>query len=230
MSPRHGPGRRVALRAAIGAITLLVLAGLGVDAYRMLDEESAQARLLVEDGQRALARNDRGHAVLAFERARWLAPRAGFVRAALAVAAVQDAEPLAQRVLRFVTAREWAAIATTSGWLAGVALAIVIARRRSGLLARAAFAAGGAFVVGLGGVMVSNASSLAVVTSGDEAALLAPYPGAAAVGPLHAGATVVLGPEHAGFVRVRGDDGLTGWVPQTSLETVVGSAAPRPPT
>lgn len=224
MSPRQGLGHRVALRAAIGAMALLVVAGMGLGAYRMLDEEAAQARSLVEDGQRALARGNRGHAVLAFERARWLAPRAGFVRSALAVAAVRDAEPAARRALRFVTAREWSAIATTSGWLAGLACAIMIARRRSGRLGGVAFAAAGAFVVGLSGVMVSNASSLAVITTGDGVALLSPYAGATALGPLHVGATVVLGPRHGSFVRVRGDDGLTGWVPQTSLEAVAGSA------
>jgi hypothetical protein len=77
-------------------------------------------------------------------------------------------------------------------------------------------------MVGLLGVMASNASSLAVITVSDGAALLAPYPAATAVGPLHAGATVVLGPWHDGFVRVRGEDGLTGWVPQSSLEAVAG--------
>jgi hypothetical protein len=205
-----------------GALCVAVL-GAGVAARDMVESETAQARALVAEGQRALARNDRPAAILALERARWLAPRAQFVRAAVQTADVKDVEPLLPRALRLLTAREWSAIATTFGWASavGVAFAIVQWERRRALWL--ALAAGCASVIGMAGVVEANSSSPAIVTSADAALLVAPYASAAAGVSLPAGTMVLVGSRYEAFVHVVDADGQAGWVPRASVEPIAAS-------
>ena len=197
--------------------------GAWVAARDMVESETAQAHALVADGQRALARNDRPAAILSLERARWLAPRAQFVRAAVAAAGVKDVEPLLPRALRLVTAREWSAIATTFGWISafGVAFVVVQWERRRALWL--ALAAGCASVIGMAGVVEANSSSPAIVTSADAPLLVAPYANAAAERSLPAGTMVLVGSRYDAFVHVRDADGQAGWVPRASVEPIAAS-------
>jgi hypothetical protein len=201
----------------------LALLGAGAVGYDLLAREASQARAFVADGQRALSRDDRPGAVLSFEQARWLAPRADFVRSAIAAAGVKDVEPPLPRALRYVTAREWSAIATVFGWTSafGIILVVVQWQRRRAL--RAALAAGCASVIGMAGVVESNASSPAVVTSVDAHLLVAPYASAAAEGALPAGTMVLVGPRHETFVHVSDGEGQTGWLPHASVKCIAGS-------
>jgi hypothetical protein len=210
-------------RVTIATAVCLATFGAGVAGYDMLASETAQARAFVADGQRALSRNDRPAAILSFERARWLAPRAELVRSAVAAAGVKDVEPLLPRALRLVTAREWSAIATTFGWVSalGIVLVVVEGRRRHALWV--ALAAGCASVIGIAGVVESNVSSPAIVTSTSAPLLLAPYAGATAETTLPAGTMVVVGPAHDAFVHVSDADGQAGWVPRGSIEPIAGS-------
>jgi len=207
-------------RAAIIVAASLALLGLGAAGREMLADETAQAHAFVADGTRALAQNDRTAAVLSFERARWLAPRAEFVRSAVSAAGAKDAEPLLPRALRLVTAREWSAIATTSGWLSAFGIAFVLAQWRRRHALGVALAAGCASVIGMAGVVESNASSPAIVTSADAPLLVAPYPNAAAERSLPAGTMVLVGSRYDSFVHVRDGDGQAGWVPRASIECI----------
>jgi len=212
------------MKRALIAVTLCVaVLGAGVATRGIVESETAQARTLVAEGRRALARNDRPGAVLSFERARWLAPRAQFVRAAVAMAGVKDVESLLPRALRMLTVREWSAIATTFGWIAafGVAFAIVQSERR-----RARWlplAAGCASVIGMAGVVEANSSSPAIVTSADAQLLVAPYVNAAAESSLPAGTMVLVGSRYDAFVHVKDADGQAGWVPRASVEPIAAS-------
>lgn len=217
--------RVLAARIAAGLALALLLFALGLGARTLLTEEMAQAHLRVDEGQRALVANDRAKAVLEFERARLFAPRAEFVRTALATADAGDAAPIVQRTIRFITVAEWSALATAFGWLGGLALAIVIARMHAGRVGAVALASGGMFALSLVALASSGDSSLSVITSRDATALVAPYVSAAAEGPLPAGSVVLLEGKHGAFVHVRRGDGLEGWVPLSSLESISGPAS-----
>jgi hypothetical protein len=218
-SHRESPMKRVVM-----AVTLCVAAlGAGLATRDLLESETARAHALVAEGERVLARNDRPAAILSFERARWLAPRAQFVRAAVATAGVKDVEPLLPRALRLVTVREWSAIATTFGWISafGVAVAVVQwERRRTRWLA---LAAGCASVIGMAGVVEANSASPAIVTSADASLLVAPYSGASGEVSLPAGTMVLVGSRYDAFVHVRDADGQAGWVPRASVEPIAAS-------
>lgn len=209
---------------SILAAVMLSLSLLGaiVGARRMLSESNGQARALVAEGQAELAKGDRAHAALSLARARLVAPRAEVVRSALAAANMQDDGSLSLRVIHWVSPREWSLLAISAGWVAGLCVAIVIARRRAGLVARAALGAGIAFVLGMGGVMESNMLSLAVITKPDVGLLVAPYSGCGAIGPVRTGSVVHIGTSYEAFVKVKARDGAEGWVPRDTLEQVAG--------
>ncbi|MDB5218683.1 MAG: hypothetical protein JWO86_6610 [Myxococcaceae bacterium] len=212
--------RPIATWAIVFAAIAALLSGAVFAARPMLDDEAAQARTLVEQGQRALGQGDRGAAVLALERARWLAPRAPFVRTAIAAAEIHDAETLLPRTLRLVTSKEWSAIAIILGWTSGLALAFAIAKRGTRTAGKVALAAGAGLTAAMVALFAASDTAPAVVTTAGTRALIAPYADAAASGPLPAGTVVVRGPEHAGFVRVRSGEGVEGWMPQTSAAPI----------
>ena len=215
-----------AMKRVVIAVTLCAaVVGACMATRDILESESAQARALVADGQRALARNDRPGAILSLERARWLAPRARFVRAAVATAGVKDVEPPLTRALRLLTQREWSAIATTFGWISalGVAFAVVQLEKRRALWL--ALAAGCASMIGLAGVVEANGSSPAIITSADASLLVAPYASASTEALLPAGTMVLVGSRYDAFVHVRDADGQAGWVPRASVEPIAVSGS-----
>jgi len=223
MTARMGFRRETLTRVAVVIAMSLALLGAAIAGRDIVADESAQARTFVADGQRALARDDRASAVLSLERARWLAPREPFVRAAIAAADVNEAEPFLPRAARLLTSREWSAIATTFGWLSGLGIALVVAGWRSRYAVRGAVAAGCAFVIGMTGIMESNASAPGVVTGSDTQMLVAPYPSAVVEKALPAGTMVVVGSRYDAFVHVKAGDGATGWVPRDRVEPIAGS-------
>ena len=215
--------RKVATRLVIVSMLAATALGVGLGVRPLLAREAAQARMLVVDGRQALLTNDRAAAVLAFERARLFAPRSELVRSALAAADVRDAESLAPALLRYVTPPEWAALATGFGWIAGLGLAVIVARRRAGHLPPVVLASGAVFALGLTALFLSRPghAPVSVVMAGGTDALVAPYAGAAVGAPLPAGSVVALGATYGRFARVRAGDGHEGWVPTGSLEPVL---------
>jgi hypothetical protein len=210
-------------RVVVAVAVCVAVLGACVAARDMVDSETAQARALVADGQRSLARNDRPAAILSFERARWLAPRAHFVRSAVTAAGVKDVEPLLARALRLLTAREWAAIATTFGWISALGVAFVVFRWERHRALWLALAAGCASMIGMACLVEANSSSPAIVTSADAPLLVAPYASAAAEASLPAGTMVLVGSRYDSFIHVRDADGQAGWVPRASVEPIAAS-------
>jgi hypothetical protein len=215
--------RRVATVVVIVSMLAATALGVVLGVRPMLAREAAQARLLVDEGRQALLTNDRATAVLAFERARLFAPRSELVRSALAAADVQDADSIAPATLRYVTPPEWAALATGCGWIAGLGLAVMVARRRVGHAAPVVAISGTAFALGLTALFLASpgCAPVSVVVAGGTDALVAPYPGAAVSAPLPAGSVVALGATYGRFARVRSGDGHEGWVAAGSLEPVL---------
>jgi hypothetical protein len=216
-------------RYAIVVASVFALGAIGAFAAREVAAESAQAHALVNLGKTALAAGERASAVLSFERAQLLAPRADFVRSALAAAGVPAAGPSIDGAVSWITPREWAILAEGFGWMTGLSLAVVIARSRSGALTltrRLAIGSAVAFVLSVGGVVESNLSSqsLAVVTT-PTGALVAPYEASGATADLRAGDVVRVGERFGHFVRVRGRVDAEGWVASGALHSVVGAGA-----
>jgi hypothetical protein len=211
---------------ALIAAACLAIGAVGAFAAHRLSGESEQARGLVNQGQTDLARGDRAQAVLTFERARLLAPRSDLVRSALAATGARDPAPPVDRAVSWISPRDWFSLAVASGWVAGLSLAVAIAReRRSPLARRLAVGSGVAFVLSMGGVVESSLASrtLAVVTEA-TGVLVAPYDAAGATADLHPGTVVVIGSRYGGFVEVRGPEDARGWVPSSVVQSVLGAS------
>jgi hypothetical protein len=203
--------RKASSRFALLGILCAVLLG-AAGAWRHLAQgERGQALAFIADGQRALARGDRGAAVLSYERARWFAPRD------------KETEPIVPHTLRLVTTHEWLAIAVASGWIAGLGLAFLVVRRESRTRAATtwlALAAGSAFVLAMAGIMESRAYSLGVVTANEARVLVAPYSTATLEESLPSGSAVIVGSSFGGFRHVQLANGTAGWVEQPTIQTV----------
>lgn len=216
--------RQSAAKLATALACVLALAGAAAGMAHVVHEEHAVAGALVVEGQAELQKGDRGRAALLFERARTLAPRSEIVASALAAADIRAPTPFVLRAVHWLSPREWSILAVAAGWCAGLCLAIAIARRRSGRLVRWALFASAAFVLGLCGVMESNARPLAVITTPAVGVLVAPYPGAGSIGEVRAGSVVRMESSFGAFVKVHAADEIEGWVPRSALELVAGAS------
>ena len=213
--------RRVFLVRIGAAVALCVgIVAAGLAGHRLLADETSQARALVADAQGALARGDRGAAVLALERARWLAPRAGLIRTALAAAGVKDAESVLPRTLRLVTSPEWYAIAVGAGWVSGLGIAFAVLRWRRRSAVWVALATGLVFGGAIAASVETGKTSPAIVTGTDARILVAPYPTATVETPLGEGTMVIVGSPYDDCVHVDDGGGTTGWVRQSSIERI----------
>ena len=215
-------GRPVALLTALAFLLL----GIGLAAHGMLAASSAPVHAWLAVGQRAVAHQDHAQAVLAFERARWLAPRASSVRAALASVGAVDPEGTVTRAVRLLSSHEWSFLATGLAWLAALAAGLALGappgtRGRRGL-GRAAVVALATFVLTLGGVTLSSSSAPAILVHDAQPLLVAPYATAASESSLPGGTMVLTHGSYDGYVNVQAPDGLTGWVPRSSLDPVAG--------
>jgi hypothetical protein len=212
---------------AIVVVVWLAILGVGAAVtHDFLALESAQARALVTEGQSEQAKGERSKAALAFERASLLAPRSSFVQSTLAGTSAANVGSSVDSALMWITPREWTRLGVVFGWVAGLAAAIAIVRRRDSLAPRrVAIVAGIAFVLSAGGALESNRASraLAVVT-GPTGILVSPYDGAGATGDLHPGAVVVVGSRYGHFLHIGGSGGAEGWVASGALEAVVGTS------
>jgi hypothetical protein len=210
-------------RVALPFVSCVAIGAASFATRNLFAEETRQAQAFVDEGHRALMRNDTAAATLAFERARWLAPRAEAVRSAVTTVGVKDAEPFFYRAVRLVTSREWSLLATTCGWISGIGIAFVVVRSRSRTAQWVALAAGGAFVLGMVAMVESNASSPAIVMGIEATLLVAPYATAPIERSLPAGTMVILGRPYDGFVHVEDSDGTSGWMRTSGVECIANS-------
>jgi hypothetical protein len=212
-------------RFGLFAAVLVALAGLGLLGVRELADESAQAQSFVAQGRSELQQGQRATAIVSFERAKLLAPRADFVRSALSDANVRAVETPTTHAVNWIAPREWSFLLVTFGWVAGLSLVFAIARPQNGRVARGlALGAGMFFALGAAGVVESTISTRALrVVSNATGVLVAPYRGAGATADLQSGVVVTAGSRYGEFIQVCGPDGTRGWVTANSLEPVVGT-------
>ncbi|HEX4337243.1 MAG TPA: SH3 domain-containing protein [Polyangiaceae bacterium] len=218
----HDPRHRITTFVIVlGGLVALV--GTGALAAHEVGVATAEARGLVQAAAASPPAAPGPADVLALERARLLAPRADFVRSALAAEDARVAVAPLARAVGVITPVEWSYLTLASGWAAGIALAVVIGSAERRRWARRLVAvASVALSISLAGFLESNsvARALAVVT-GHAGLLVAPYDGAGATADLTPGVVVVRGARYGDFVQVHGTDGTSGWISTRALQPVV---------
>jgi len=214
---------RVVAASRIGGLLLMLGIATGAAAHQ-LRVESAQAESLLDLSRSEQKASRPVEAALALERARVLAPRSKHVREAAPARPQLFGDGL-ERAVSWIAPREWSSLVLGFGWLAGISMAVsLLLTRRSRPLRRIAAASAGLMLLSVAGLTESTrcARALAVVKV-PTGALLAPYEGAGATADLARGVVVSETGRYAGFVRIRGPHGASGWVPAGALEAVVGS-------
>jgi len=192
------------------------------------------ARALVAAADDALAAGHPGTAIVALERARLLAPRSPVVASQLAHAReVANVSPAPtrrlDRVARLLNGTDWSHLALI-GLVLGAAGVVWLswdaARRRRA----AGLAIGGVALAALGFLAareVTPSRQDAVVVVASEPARIAPFPAAEPAFPLPEGAAVSVTRAHGDYVLVSAAGGQ-GWLPRTSVETILPGGAHGP--
>lgn len=210
--------RRIWCCAALGVF----FAGMAGE-RAALAAPTASAAALVEQAERELAAHP-GRAVLDYERARLLAPRASQVREGLARARAAAGLPaedagLAPRVLHALSPDEWSRLALGALALAAVAVAGRRWWRRS-TTPWAAAALGVALAAGAAAWHTAPRRTDGVVVGAGAVARIAPFDAAEPAFVAPEGAPVTVESTHQGYTRIRGDRGA-GWVPSSAVDTIL---------
>jgi tetratricopeptide (TPR) repeat protein len=200
----------------------------GADGYAAVAaRHGASFELLFNLGNASFRAGRIGEAILAWEQARVLAPRASEIaanlRQARQAASLPDPEPgVWSRVVGLLSGDAWAVLASVCSMLA-CAVALGVAALRPRLAARpaaerAARTAIAALVVVLVVAGAAAATALgeldrAVVLGRDPVLRVAPYASATPARPIGAGEVVRVERVHAGFALLRAADGRAGWLP-----------------
>lgn len=169
---------------------------------------------------------DTGHAILALERARVLSPHDESVARNLAALRDRAAVPAPatsriDRVLEVWPADDWAWLALGGLAAAAAGVAGIAWSRRRGLGVAVTL---GGLAVGLGAgaiaLRVAPDPAAAVVVSGAPATI-APFAGAEPAFAARAGEHVEVEQRRPGYVYVRADEQRAGWLPDTSVVSVI---------
>jgi len=225
--------------AVVAVVTTLLLLASTADAAptprpaevtaleRRIADDGWSVQALRELGEAYTAAGDHGHAVLALERARLLAPRDEAVAAGLQRARENAGLPLPResrvdRVVGTLSPDEWTWIALGGLVCAGAGLVLIAwstRRRRAGW--SAAFA-GVAIGLGAGGLALHTAPSTSdVIIVDDEPARIAPFGAADTAFPARAGERARIEQSRGDHVYVRVDADRAGWLPTTSVEPLI---------
>jgi hypothetical protein len=192
------------------------------------------ANLLFDLGNAALRAGRPGEAILAYERARLLAPRDAAIQANLRqarqVAELPAVEETAwTRLAAQLSPDGWALAATATLFLACLLLIPAVlgseARNLRPLLATATIAL--LLLWSLFATRLDRAG-LAIVTGSDPTLLGAPFASALPESNLKAGESVRLLGEHDGFLLVRTADGRSGWTSPGTAKPINPLRRPAP--
>ncbi len=226
--------RRASASVALDAANRAFAEGRYADAVaryeRLLEHEGYSAPVLFDLGNAYLRDKQPARALLAYERARLLAPRDPALARNLvqAEAATGFAEPSSTvtRLARSLTLDEWTRLGAATFWLAACAtVGAFVLRRGRGWLRLAA--AGGAVVAGVSLAAIASASRVTDTGLVLEAAplLVSPFAGAESSGSLRPGAEVELERTHDSFALVRDRAGHEGWIERGAVAPIVPDGA-----
>ncbi len=228
----------VALVTAL-AIGLGVLAAhavptsLGAGAPAAPATAGYSARALARQAESELAAGHPGPAVLHFERALLLAPRAravadGLARARAVAGLPAETPALWRRLEHRLAANEWAWI----GMVGLVSLAIGLVALAWGMFGRAGRAtllSGGAVLAAVGFVaaaQVAPPARRAIVVAPDVVARIAPFGGADSAFSAAEGSIVTVERVYGDYDLVAGPEGQ-GWVPRRAVDTILPAGQRR---
>ncbi len=199
--------------------------------YRaLIDAQGYSAPVLFDLGNAYLRDGKPVDAMLAYERARLLAPRdraiAGNLAEASAAAGVADVPRLSERLSHLLTINEWTWAACGAAWaLITAAGAAVLFRRRRAWFVRAAVASALVGAVSLAGLLVSGRDQHVALVMRSAPVLVSPFDGAQSGFTLGAGSSVELGRVHDAFVLVHARDGRVGWMERSAVAPLVADGA-----
>jgi len=253
---RRSPRRAIALVLAAVIVALLGLAGLrnaqaapAVDPFlagntaaaagdhataaaafeQAISRHGWSANTLLALGNAYEGAGQHGRAILAYQRARLLAPRDAAIAANLAhvresAGLSAPAPSQVERVVGRLSADEWTWLGLAGGGLAclGVVGLAWSVQRRS---ARVAVVAGTltAAIAGAAALQVAPPIDDAVIVAG-EVARISPFAGAEAAFTAPEGETVRIEQQRGDYVYVR-DGERSGWLPRSAVERVVPAGA-----
>lgn len=189
--------------------------------------QGVSVRSLVAAAEADLAAGRPGPAIVQYERARLLTPRAPTVMAGLArarsIAGLPPADAsVAARVAGWLDANEWGWIGMAGLLLAAAGLVAFSWRliRRRGFLSLALGGVGLASVGLLSAVEVTPPPDRAVVVAPDTLARIAPFSGAEPTFLAPEGAIVTVERTHDNYALIAAPEGR-GWVPKEGVEIIL---------
>ncbi len=208
-------------------------------AYQLLiDAEGPSASRLYQLGSAHFALGQFGPAVLAFERAALLAPRAADIQANLqqarqsaAPSAVPETGLTLAAALRWLSLNEWSWLAAAG--CAGLAVLSLAWGLRGFPSPRAARAARLTLALSLSSAVLASGAlwqrrgeaHWGIVLDPDPVLRLSPFAEAAPAGPLHTGGRIILGPRVQGWTRVAlPESPSAGWLPNTAFAPLIPPA------
>lgn len=196
----------------------------------ILEHDGYSAPVLFDLGNAYLRQARPARALLAYERARLLAPRdpaiARNLEQARAAAGFEDPSSTPVRLARSLTRDEWAWLGAAAFWLAAAAAAGAFVLRHGRGWLRGAAAAGSV-------VATLSIAALAVASRVEHTALVleatpllvSPFKGAESSASLRGGAEVELERTHESFALVRDRAGHEGWLERGAVAPLVPDGA-----
>ncbi|MEO6950853.1 MAG: SH3 domain-containing protein [Polyangia bacterium] len=187
-------------------------------------------------GQRALAEaytceGHPGRAILAYERARLLAPRASAIASALgAEQSAAGVTPARARwyvsMTRVLSSNAWTWLAAGSLWAGLIVLLLLQTTRR--LFRAGAFALVGASMLFAVCAWSGSGGDQAIVVADHGAALrISPFASADVEASEPEGARMKILGHHGDHLRVRDGEGRTGWIDARAIESIVPRGEPQ---
>jgi tetratricopeptide (TPR) repeat protein len=194
----------------------------------VLAQNGYSAPVLFDLGNSYYREGDFARAILAYQRARVLAPEDADIAANLALAqkqgglAVTDA-PWSEKVTRILSASGWAWLGCVA-WtlLCGSLLLRTVLPRRRFVFSVGAMACAFVLLDAIAALALSSGQLReAVVVDKNAAALISPFPAAQTVFSPVAGETVAVQKAYGDFLLVTDHAGHTGWVSKAQVTPVV---------
>jgi tetratricopeptide (TPR) repeat protein len=178
-------------------------------------------------GEAYLAQGELGHAIVAFERARLLAPNDPAIAEGLAEArqrAGVTAPPRSkvETLASLEPARRWLAVGGGALLVFVLLAGLVAVRRRVGpAIISLSIASGLVTALAAGALWVGTFGPDEAVALSETTARVSPFEAAETVFELRPGETVEAIGSHDGYLEVRTQGGQRGWVDGASIERVV---------
>jgi tetratricopeptide (TPR) repeat protein len=200
------------------------------DYQAILARDGYSAPVLFNLGNSLYREGDFAGAILAYQRAQWLAPGDADIGANLQAAQKQAgitvAEPRwSDKLTRIMSASGWAWLGAASWTVLCLSLlARAFLPQHGNSFGFVAIASGFILTTSIAGaVFASDALTQAVITDNKASALISPFPNAQVVFSPAAGETVTIKESHNDFVFVTDHNGHSGWVSKSLVTPIVPS-------